>query len=495
MDIETDLQLQCAAIHSMIEALLPVGVLEGISSGDVWAGEEPGSSLIERFFLFALPGAAVCAFIVLTISRGVAFLPQEFPGSHKAAPAAPASNLFLKTSSGTQIIVPHSRRNILLPPQNPRAASGSTTTGTTLSPEQLREEVRKNGGKGALEIMKSVPHSPLVHEAPGVRATAVIGTYLTAGSVGRAAFLRQTIIDTKASGGDALVLEVKGGNVHFAASAPLAEKIGTIQPQFDLPVVIQQAHDEGMYVIARFVSVKDPLFAERVPAAQIKNPKTGRSVGDVWVDPSAPETLEYNSQILISLLKSGIDEVNFDYIRYPTEYAMSDIGLTATEKEDHLEAFLRMARQMVDTYSPGTKIGISTYAILGWDFDINNAALGQNFIRFAPLLDVISPMAYPSSFTSPEYYNPAKNSRSRAYTLVYHTLQGYRKLLGDEQAKKLRPWIQAYYMDGSQIRDEIDAVYDSGLCGFTFWNANNNYGPAYAGLSMSRGDRPTLCKE
>lgn len=376
------------------------------------------------------------------------------------------------------------------------SGSNSSKSSAVASGSLVRAQVRKTHGKGFIAQNAKLGTGRLLklHAAAQTRAAFKTGMYLSGGSTGREEFLAQTMDAIKEAGGDALFIEVKGGSVYFQTEAPMAQKIGSVHPAFDLPAVVAAAHAKDLYVIARFVAVKDQPLAEADPQTRIRNPKTGISVGEVWTDPGAPNTLQYNKEILTDLLKSGIDEVNLDYIRYPTEYSLASIGLTTQEKEEHLEAFLRMTRKLIDSISPKTKLGISTYAILGWDFDINNAALGQNFIRFAPLLDVISPMAYPDSFTSPEYYVPERNPGSRAYSLVYRTLKGYNDLLGPEESKKIRPWLQAYYFTSDQIHDEIKAVYDSGHCGFTFWNANNNYAPAYAGMAAAAGDRPEQCK-
>jgi hypothetical protein len=117
------------------------------------------------------------------------------------------------------------------------------------------------------------------------------------------------------------------------------------------------------------------------------------------------------------------------------------------EKADRVEKFVTMAREAIDECGNGsTRLGLSTYAILGWAYDINVATLGQDVVRFAPLVDIISPMAYPATFTSPEYYIPGKSKGSRDYWLVYRTLTGYAELLGPEHQDKIRPWIQGYYV-------------------------------------------------
>jgi len=318
--------------------------------------------------------------------------------------------------------------------------------------------------------------------APAVRSDNKIGVYLKPESTANESFFLQTLDQLSAAGGSALVFDVKGAYVYFQTSSSLAAQYSLVKPLFELPSIISMAKQRGLYTIARLVAANDPLLGAREPAVRIRHPQTGTAVGSAWVDLSNPTVLEYNSQVIRDLVAAGVDEVNIDYIRYPTEYAQWQIGLTREEKVERIEKFVQMARRTIDEYGPETKLGLSTYAILGWHYDINVNAIGQDIVRFAPLVDVISPMAYPSTFKEGAYYNPAVHPRSRPYYLVYRTLQGYAELLGEEHAHKLRPWIQAYYMTQKDLRDEMDAVFDAGACGFTCWSAGNHYDHVYAVL-------------
>ncbi len=364
-----------------------------------------------------------------------------------------------------------------------------------ITPAQYRQAVRQMRGKGFLRLVPFLRRSSSSSAIPTIRPDNKFGVYMTVGSVKRKEFLLQTMDRVAAEGGNALVLDVKGSYVYFHTDAPMANAIGTAISSYDLAEVIAAAKERGLYTIGRFIALKDGVFVEKVPKARVKNLKTGWDLGLGWSDPAAPETLAYNGEILEDLLVSGIDEVNFDYIRYSTAVRPQDTGLTGAEKADRIETFLIMAKQLRDRVNPSAKLGMSSYAIMGWDYAVNMEPLGQDFVRFAPLLDVISPMAYPDTFAQNSYYIPGKHPRSRPYYLVWRTLKGYADLLGPEHARKIRPWIQAYSMDATEIRDEIDAVYDMGLCGFTFWNANNNYAPAYGALKLTAARRSEKCRE
>ncbi|MDB4978803.1 MAG: hypothetical protein JWM56_989 [Candidatus Peribacteria bacterium] len=338
------------------------------------------------------------------------------------------------------------------------------------------------------------PGAGPIDTAPPVNPYNKRGIYLTSGSIARKDFFNDSMDALIKAGGSAIIFDVKGYNVYFQTDAAIANEIDTVHPVYDLPAVVAAAKAKGLYTMARFISLKDPQFTAKVPEAQVKNAKTGQRFGSTWADGSSSETLEYNRQILRDILKSGIDEVNLDYIRYSTEWPPSYYGLTGAEKADKILQFIKMVRQTIDEVAPQTKFGISTYAILGWNFPVNLEPLGQDFVKFAPYVDVISPMAYQDTFAKNEYYYPGKNPRSRPYWLVYRTLKGYKDLLPEDQKHKLRPWIQGYNVAAADMREEMDAVYDAGYCGFQVWSAGNKYTPTYAAMK-NEGTRPATCKD
>lgn len=316
--------------------------------------------------------------------------------------------------------------------------------------------------------------------------------YLTPNSAANAETVQGTMQSTISNMGNALVVDVKGSFVYFATDAALANELGLVRPIVDLSALVEEAHKNGMYVIGRYIAMKDPSLATKVPETQIKNTYTGRGIGSVWVTPNHPITLEYNRQILSDLIDTGIDEINFDYIRYPTEYNQAAINLSGEEKAEQLLEFLQMARNLVHEKQATTKLGASTYAILGWNFPVNFEPLGQDIPRYAEILDVISPMAYPSTFAAGSYYDPAVHRGSRNYYLVHKTLLGYQELMG-KNAWKLRPWIQGYYMTQKALEDEMQAVYDANVCGFMVWSAQNYYDEAYKALKRTALNMPSSC--
>jgi hypothetical protein len=356
-----------------------------------------------------------------------------------------------------------------------------TVLGNSSATLSVVEASLLHGAARSTPIASTEEHTPppVSTASPDPLPHAAIGVYLTGNSIARGdKFFLETLNNIASFPSPTLVIDVKESEVFYNSSSQRAEEIGSINARYNLPEVVAQAKERGIYTIARFVAAKDRALASKRSDTHIRHPQTGNSVGSVWVDPSHPFVLEYNRELLEEVIAAGVNEVNIDYIRYPTEYPLNAVGLTTEEKADRVEKFLLMARNTIDTINPNVKLGISTYAILGWEYPINLERLGQDVVRFAPLVDIISPMAYPASFAQGYYYT-GETKRSRMYELVYKTLKGYQELLKDD-AWKLRPWVQGYRVTSKEMHDEIDAVYDAGLCGFMVWSPSNQYWPLWS---------------
>lgn len=390
--------------------------------------------------------------------------------------------------------------NAFAPPVTHAAASGSVKDGSgsakagvfSLIQSRVDRALKRLEERGIHGAASDIP-PPSAVTTPAENPYNQRGVYLGPPNVQNTDFLDSTIESLKKNGGNALVFDVKGSFVYFETDAELPNHYGVVRAKYNVADVVKKAHDNGLYTIGRFIAIKDNIITSILPEARVYSP-SGKLLVEDWIDPSNQKAIDYNADVMCELAKSGIDEVNMDYIRFSTANFGALAVYSADEKATKVETFIKAMRAAIDRCGPTTKLGISSYAILGWNYEANVKTLGQDVKRFAPLLDVISPMAYPATFTSPEYYNPAKHPVSRMYWLVYHTLKGYQELLGDENKGKLRPWIQGYYVDKKDVMDQMQAVYDAGVCGFQVWNANNNYTYTYPGMAAMEPKIPENCK-
>jgi hypothetical protein len=357
----------------------------------------------------------------------------------------------------------------------------------SLSSKSVRSAMLKMLPTGKSSKSSAMPSSGGRHGAAASSVAernpaAYAGVYLGAGSMGRDEFLEQTMKSVGESGGNTIIFDVKGSRVFFDGDTPMADELGLVHNSYDLDSVIKKARERGIYTMGRFVALKDSGLASVKPSTLVRLPKTGVQIQGDFVDADNADVLEYNRQAICTLAKSGIDEINLDYIRFSTANFGALYQFSTEEKTRKITRFVQMARDTIDECGPKTKLGISTFAILGWNYDVNVATLGQAIPELSDIVDIVSPMAYPATFAAGSYYSPGKHPISRMYYLVWRTLDGYKPLMGEENVHKLRPWIQGYGVDTKDMQDQMKAVHDAGVCGFTVWNANNNYGPTYKAL-------------
>lgn len=307
------------------------------------------------------------------------------------------------------------------------------------------------------------------------------GIFMTPSSTGNDDYRHRAMDKLRDVGGNAFIFDVKGSAVHFdAKQTPIADELGLIKPWYSLKDIVNEMHDNGFYTIARYIAVKDYGLTDALPETHLDDPHTGIPLSPGWIDPANEDALAYNREIICEIAKSGIDEINLDYIRYDTRDGRL-AAFSGEEKIERIEKFITMAREAINECGPSTKLGVSTFAILGWSYEKNVGGIGQDIVRFAPMLDVISPMAYNANFSLDAYGDPT-GERGRWSYLVYRTIKGYQEELGPDHAWKVRPWIQGWGITTQDIQQQIQGAFDGGACGFTIWNADNAYELFYKAL-------------
>lgn len=257
--------------------------------------------------------------------------------------------------------------------------------------------------------------------------------------------------------------------------------------------VIGELHQAGIYTIARLVLFQDPALVEQHPQFGIQNSATGAPWQDykgiVWADPTSRDVWEYNARIIRIAREVGFDEVNLDYIRFPTDgpldlatYAnLDDFGT----RSDTIVAFLQFIRKEV-----GRDMVLSV-DVFGMTFINDQDVIGQVIVSMAPFVDVIAPMPYPSHYPAGflGYQEPAEYP----YEVIAYTLEkGLEKLAGFDVI--VRPWLQDFDLgavyDDEKIRAQVQAIHDAGLGTWSLWNASNRY----TFSAVSGGDSQSIDK-
>ena len=303
----------------------------------------------------------------------------------------------------------------------------------------------------------------------------------TAGSAKKRAGIVQLI---KKSNLNSVVIDVKDstGKVFFESNVPLAKDIGSEHANIapDLPKFLQELKKNNIYAIARIAVFEDPYLAERAPSISLKT-KDGKiwrdKKGLAWVDPSSPVVWKYVADIGRSALLLGFDELNFDYIRFPTDGNIENISYPVfqekTEKKNEIIAeFFYFINKSFKNYP--AYISVDLFGITLWRSDGIN--IGQRYQDAAEYVDYISPMVYPSHY--PDGFEGYANPADFPYEIVFKSLEKSRTFMKNKHAK-MRPWLQDFDLgavyDKEKVQAQIKAAKDSGSSGYMFWNASNRY--------------------
>jgi hypothetical protein len=232
-------------------------------------------------------------------------------------------------------------------------------------------------------------------------------------------------------------------------------------------------------VIGRVVAFEDPIIAGKAPKRAIRT-KDGavweNHAGLGWMNPYTKANWTYLVDVAKAAGKVGFDEIQFDYVRFPTDGDLTNVKLNRTKAkmEANIASFLQYA---VDELHP-LKLRVS--ADLFGLAATRDLGIGQNPRQIAKIVDVMSPMIYPQGYSSGEYNIdcPVCNPRD----LVLATMRDWQKATVGGTAE-LRPWIQAYdWLDHpygpQQIAAQVEGVREFTDRGFLLWDAGSEYDPA-----------------
>ncbi|MBU0727383.1 putative glycoside hydrolase, partial [Patescibacteria group bacterium] len=311
--------------------------------------------------------------------------------------------------------------------------------------------------------------------------------YLTASTVAYTSRFNELIDTLIENGGSAVVMDIEigGGQLAFEPKNEFLKTINPGRAMNDYETIVNELHKKGLYVIARQVVFNDPYIGVRRPDWRIQYKWWDGLYDYRWLDPSKPGAQYYNLMIMEEVAQLGFDEIQFDYIRFPTtnhaslEYAYDEEKF---DNSDVINYFLERARKIADEYD--VALSVDTFGAVVWG-DVDWKIVGQSIPEIAKIVDVIYPMTYPSHY-SPGY-NGIYNMYYAPYDIVYESIKRFVKE-ADGNAE-IRPYIQgfalrAYTFSEQYVADQIQASYDGGATGFSIWNAGNSYNYSWSSVNM-----------
>ncbi len=314
----------------------------------------------------------------------------------------------------------------------------------------------------------------------------VRGLYLTHYTLGWGERREQLFELVKQSELNAVVLDVKGdrGRLSYRSNVPLAKELGAEEVMIDdIGALLKRLKDAKIYTIARIVVFKDDVLATKRPELAVKL-RSGQPYVDFedlkWVDPFRREVWEYNIQLAEEAAKLGFDEIQFDYIRFPSDGAGGLVYSQESTEASRVGAITGFARAANERLQPlGAFVAVDTF---GWTmFMPDDIGIGQQLESLAPHVDFVCPMVYPSGWDAGS--EGVADPVAQPYDIVFlSTKRGIERTAGIPTVR-IRPWIQDFNDYGPskkpygepEVRAQIQASRDAGAPGWLLWDAAATY--------------------
>jgi len=332
---------------------------------------------------------------------------------------------------------------------------------------------------------------------------------------------------------NSIIIDIKdySGGLGYPFEHPdLAPYVSNECGAWDMPELLAQMHAKGIYTIARITVFQDPNFARTHPELAVQSLSTGGPWKDHkglnFIDVSARPFWDYIVTLSKETHKLGFDELNFDYVRFPSDGPMADAsfthsqGMSKAEALEHFFVYLHDELQNPEAYPEGIEPPVLSADLFGFTTsNSDDLSIGQVLERALPYFDYIAPMVYPSHYPAGSfgYGNP----NNYPYEIIYRAMTDgvartvaettvvdgfkhepimetvvvtpassttpavteerftgrYTKPVYDKQ--KLRPWLQDFDYggdyDAGDVRAQIQATYDAGLTSWMLWAPSNRY--------------------
>jgi hypothetical protein len=274
-------------------------------------------------------------------------------------------------------------------------------------------------------------------------------------------------------------LDVKdeNGDVAFSSrDVPLAKQIGAARDYYDPRLVAKRVHARGLYLIGRIVSFEDPILSERRPRRAIRRSDGGiwrTSAGLGWTNPYDRRVWKYLVDLGAAAARAGFDEIQFDYVRFPSDGDLSQIRYPGAHPQPMgwtVPLFLRYAAKRL--HPLGVRVSADVFGLSA----TRDLGIGQYPRRIGNVVDTIYPMVYPSHFNPGEYDLPDPDA-SPGPTVAY-ALRDFRARLRGRKAR-IVPWLQDFTLGHAytlaEIEEQIRSARLEGAHGYMLWNAAGVY--------------------
>ncbi len=310
-------------------------------------------------------------------------------------------------------------------------------------------------------------------------------------------------------GGNAVVFDIKDsdGSVSIPYEHPLVGRHNVYL--HDVPKFVRFLHQQNMHAIARIAIFRDEALVTTHPELAVqsrRNHSAWRENGKlVWTDPSNPKVQDYDIALAKHVAQLGVDEIQFDYVRFPaegdqkdaafvfqgqqpevaqTEAAQAeasptanrqdscgdgrlarpakakrggtrpaaDIKAPAPETKPCRAATLRgpqrsdvitafLKKAYAELHPTGVLLSLDVFGVMAWQRPVDLSHTGQDIVGMARYCDVLSPMIYPSHFFGMDNIQHPGDEPAH---FIGESMDRF-ELITKGSGVVIRPWLQAFH--------------------------------------------------
>ncbi len=310
------------------------------------------------------------------------------------------------------------------------------------------------------------------------------GIYLSPAVVGNDERLAIFLARLKDSNINTVVVDLKDfeGDLTFVPEDPSLQPYTPDKPWVkNMPDRVRQLHQLGLYTIARLPVFNDSAFAKINPAVAIQHAGTNKiwrdSGGNAWLDPASKTVWAYNALLAFEAKRLGFDEVNFDYVRFPSDGALKQMQFPVWDgvgsRYDVMRSFFQYLNDTVRSQGIVTSVDVFGMVLLR----DNGLDIGQRLADVLANFDYVMPMMYPSHY--PRGFAGLANPAANPGQVIAAGFGKAVAMLPAFPDSRIRPWLQDFdigaHYNLPQIKAQIKASDEAGGVGWLLWNASNKY--------------------
>ena len=337
------------------------------------------------------------------------------------------------------------------------------------------------GAKASPAPVKSVAQRPSAPvKTPRKLPDEVRGIHVTMGLASLEGKLAE-YLELVDDGLNTIELDVKdeNGEVGFVTSAvPLAREVNAARPYYKPRAAARMIHAKGVYLIGRVVVFEDPLLSTGRPELALKNPDGSvwrNDAGLGWTNPYDKRVWDYNVSLAEVAARAGFDEIQFDYVRFPSDGDVDSIvfpNKTSKAPGWVIAEFVHYAAKRLKPL--GVRVSTDVFGLAA----TRDLGIGQIPRRISKYVDAVYPMVYPSHYGAGEF--GLEDPNASPGPTVEWSLSDFRRELRKSDAQ-LIPWLQDFSYGRTygleDVRAQIEAARLMGARGYLLWNPLGIYTP------------------